>query len=415
MPVRVSRQARGFRALAVLIVPAAGLALLGGTPVDAASRKAEPVPVTRYQLPFLCQQAWSGGMRARHSPSPNAIDFNRTADEGKPVLAAAAGVVVTANATGRTGYGRYVVLDHGNGESSLYAHLKRVLVKVGATIDQGALLGVVGSTGNSTAPHLHFEQKVGRQVVPAYFSGLSFSSSTLASTNCPDVPLAGNTDGDRAAEVVVFRRTQPASFIMAPAGAAPRVVSFGGATDEPLLGDWNGDGVAEPGVWSPRGRRFKLAAPGGVVSLKLGMSSDRPVAGDWNGDGTWEVGVFRPSRAMFRLRATTGALTNVSLGNADDVPVTGDWNGDGRTDVGVYDRATAVFTLRSVDAAGVAAISTVQFGAVGDLPAVGDWNGDGTTDLGTWTPATAVFNQRQSPDAAGADRAPAAVQFGNPR
>jgi Peptidase family M23 len=406
----------GLRAMAVLILPAAGLALLGGGPVDAASRRAEPVPVTRYQLPFTCEQAWSGGLRARHSPSRNAIDFNRTADEGKPVVAAAAGVVVTANATGRYGYGRYVVIDHGNGESSLYAHLKKVVVKAGSAVDQGVLLGIVGSTGNSTAPHLHFEQKVGRQVVPAYFSGLPFSSSTLSSTNCADVPLAANTDGDRVAEVGVFRRTQRASFIVQPPGGVSlRVVPFGVGTDEPVLGDWNADGYADPGVWSPRGRLFKLSTPAGVVSTKFGMSSDRPVAGDWDGDGTWEVGVFRPSRATFLLRAATGAVTSVVLGNADDVPVTGDWNADGRTDVGVFDRATAVFTLHHVDASALPVTSVVQFGYAGDLPVVGDWDGNGSTELGTWTPATAVFNQRQAPDAAGAARPVAAVQFGNPR
>lgn len=402
------------RALGVA-VPAALLLGAGLAPAEAARKVPPPVPSTGHQLPFVCSQAWVGGMRGNHSPSKWAIDFNRIGDVGKPVVATAAGVVTTANGTSKSGYGHYVVVDHGNGESSLYAHLKSVQVALGSTVDQGTLVGVVGSTGNVTGPHLHYEQKVGKAVAAPHFAHLPFAGGTLASANCSDVPLAGNMQGDRAAELTVFRRTQTGGFlIQQPGGAQPRVVGFGTATDEPVLGDWNGDGVAEPGVYSVRGRRFKLADPNGLINLKFGARGDRPVAGNWDGTGGWEVGVFRPVGATFQLRGANGAVTTVQLGDANDVPVTGDWNGDGRTDIGVFDRASAVFTLRHLDAAGAAVISSVQFGLAGDLPVPGDWDGNGTMELGTWTPSTAVFNQRQA-DANGAPRAVAQVQFGRPR
>lgn len=75
---------------------------------------------------------------------------------GKPVYATKAGKVITA-VTSNSGYGIYVLIDHGNGYSSLYAHMSARYVNTGDTVKKGQMIGRVGSTGNSTGPHLHFE------------------------------------------------------------------------------------------------------------------------------------------------------------------------------------------------------------------------------------------------------------------
>lgn len=75
---------------------------------------------------------------------------------GKPVYATRAGKVISA-VTSNSGYGIYVLLDHGDGYSSLYAHMSARYVGVGDSVAKGAMIGRVGSTGNSTGPHLHFE------------------------------------------------------------------------------------------------------------------------------------------------------------------------------------------------------------------------------------------------------------------
>ena len=79
-------------------------------------------------------------------------------------LAAAAGTPVVATESGlarvivsATGFGLHVVIDHGGGLQSLYGHLSSVDIVDGQTVAGGQLIGAVGSTGNSTGPHLHFE------------------------------------------------------------------------------------------------------------------------------------------------------------------------------------------------------------------------------------------------------------------
>ncbi|NGQ95535.1 M23 family metallopeptidase [Brevibacillus sp. SYP-B805] len=78
-------------------------------------------------------------------------------DEGKtPIYAAKEGTVVEAGAN-HGGYGYIVILDHGNGLQTYYAHLRKIIVNVGQIVNQGEILGYMGKTGDSTGYHLHFE------------------------------------------------------------------------------------------------------------------------------------------------------------------------------------------------------------------------------------------------------------------
>lgn len=100
------------------------------------------------------------------------IDF--TAPKGTPIYATGNGVVSVAE--NGSGYGNHVVIKHGFGYSSLYAHMSRIKARVGQKITRGELIGYVGSTGTSTAPHVHYEVMKGdKKVNPInyFFKGIT--------------------------------------------------------------------------------------------------------------------------------------------------------------------------------------------------------------------------------------------------
>lgn len=81
------------------------------------------------------------------------------APSGTPILAADSGVATVIPDNGN-GYGNYIMINHGGGRVTLYAHMSAFAISGGATVTQGQVIGYVGSTGNSTGPHLHFEVRV---------------------------------------------------------------------------------------------------------------------------------------------------------------------------------------------------------------------------------------------------------------
>jgi len=107
----------------------------------------------------ITQQFWHGH---------RAIDVGARA--GAPIVAADSGYVIKASHGWNGGYGRMVMIDHGNGFVSLYAHMNTVYVRQGENVAKGEQLGTVGNTGRSTGPHLHFEIRLdGAARNPFYF------------------------------------------------------------------------------------------------------------------------------------------------------------------------------------------------------------------------------------------------------
>jgi murein DD-endopeptidase MepM/ murein hydrolase activator NlpD len=90
------------------------------------------------------------------------------AEKGTDVYATGKGKVIQARYNG--GFGRVVKIDHGYGYVSVYAHLSKITVKEGQEVSRGDLIGLVGNTGLSTGPHLHYEVRINNKAVdPSIF------------------------------------------------------------------------------------------------------------------------------------------------------------------------------------------------------------------------------------------------------
>jgi len=91
-----------------------------------------------------------------YSPETNHRGIDIDGNTGQPIFAADAGVIVYSG-WNDWGYGNMVMIDHGNGWQSLYAHMNSIAVVCGQSVDQGTTIGTIGSTGHSSGSHLHFE------------------------------------------------------------------------------------------------------------------------------------------------------------------------------------------------------------------------------------------------------------------
>jgi len=142
-----------------------------------------------FQLPIPCGLRWTTASHSGHA-SQWMIDMVDPGGNtrGTPVLASAGGTV-SASLLSSTG-GNMVVIDHSGGWQTRYLHMDRRDVAVGNTVGQGTQLGIVGSTGDSTGPHLHFEEKLNGVVQQATFNGhvvpltWSYNQHYETSANC---------------------------------------------------------------------------------------------------------------------------------------------------------------------------------------------------------------------------------------
>lgn len=140
-----------------------------------------------FQMPFRCGQVWVGSTRSNHSPQ-YAVDFNRDNDFGDAVLATGNGTIYRIENLGDTSYGRYMIINHGEGWQSLYAHLSETFGREGQFVTKGTRIGSVGNSGGSSGAHLHYEQRYNGNLVRIEFNGNPIAYfddyQRLTSQNC---------------------------------------------------------------------------------------------------------------------------------------------------------------------------------------------------------------------------------------
>ncbi|MEU4237526.1 GH25 family lysozyme [Actinoplanes sp. NPDC026619] len=188
------------------------------------------------------------------------------------------------------------------------------------------------------------------------------------------------------------------------AGNSTWAFSYGALGDQPVTGDWDGNGKESVGIFRPGTNAdtdpasFHLSdtLPPGSASdyaFASALATDVPLAGNWDGKGGDSTGFYRPSDATFHLKDLNepGASNYAfGLGPTGMVPLAGDWDGDGKDSVGYYDPADSSFHLRNKLDDGASDYAYI-YGRPGDVPVVGDWDGNGTDTPGLYRPETTQF------------------------
>jgi hypothetical protein len=219
--------------------------------------------------------------------------------------------------------------------------------------------------------------------------------------------IVGDWDGDGYDDIGLFRPLT-GTFVLFVNGNLFKTVTLldGKPGGVPLVGNWNGLFGDELGLFRPAIGKFVLDIDGDGVSSdsddRVGAILDgkpygKPLVGDWNGIGGEEVGLYRPGTGVFTLDVDLDLATM----DADDTVITrlagkvggqalvGDWNGDGRDDVGLFFSLSGQWLLDTNRDALAAEITINRLdGAVGGRAVVGDFNGDGIADCGLFRPFT---------------------------
>jgi hypothetical protein len=158
---------------------------------------------------------------------------------------------------------------------------------------------------------------------------------------------------------------------------------YGNPGDLPIAGDWDGDGVATPGLYRQSDGFFysRNSNSTGIADAECfaGNPEDVPVVGDWDVDGDDNLGIYRPSEQKFYLFTITctgspmgAAQIELLFGNPGDKPVAGDWDGDGIDEPGLHRESTGFFYWRNTLDTGIAS-GEIFFGDPVDRFASGDW------------------------------------------
>lgn len=386
---------RAPRKLAALVVTAVAIAGAALVPSAAASAAVGFVsPVSGHVADIV------DGCPADSRPSHDGVDIN--GNGGTPVYAAADGVVTAAGQSSSDGYGTKIVLAHAGSYTTLYAHMVAgsLTVGQGATVHQGQRIGTVGSTGNSTGPHMHFEiRRNGVNLTNQYFY-----------CGQPDVaalqPLgAGPTgsgikfdiNGDAKADLIGIRNDGYLVEFFGDGAGGTQLTYQGGpgwaTTASIVTGDFDRDNAgdfmqtrSDGSLYFYRGDFASNFTP---TYLGPGWNTYSLLTGgvDFNSDGNPDL-VARGSDSNLYLYPGNGAgsfATPVQIGtnwSAFTSLVAGDFNKDGRGDLIARNSAGELWGYYGT-ASGFGNVQQVGQGWNGftNIVSNGDHNGDGNPDL----------------------------------
>jgi hypothetical protein len=201
-----------------------------------------------------------------------------------------------------------------------------------------------------------------------------------------DEPVPGDYDGDGKTDFSVFRRGTGVWYVIRSSDQVQdQLLAWGLANDKRVPADYDGDGKTDRAVWRPSDGIWYIvrSSDAATVYQAFGASADMPTPADYDGDGRADVGVFRPSEQKFYwINSSSGAASSVAFGHSGSLNVSADYDGDGKADHAV--RSGANWIIRHSSNGQTV---TVNWQQAADIAVHNDYDGDGKVDIAVWRPS----------------------------
>jgi hypothetical protein len=219
-----------------------------------------------------------------------------------------------------------------------------------------------------------------------------------------DQPVQGDYDGDGKTDFAVWRKTESSAgagdvgnwYIINSSTSTTIQYPFGTTGDVPAQADFDGDGKTDIALFRPSNGNWYIdpsASPTNIQTA-FGLSSDTIAPADYDGDGRADLGVWRSSTQTFYSLNSIDGFQTVGLGRTGDRVVSSDYDGDGKADYAVFDSSNANWHIRQSSTGQVA--PAIQWGLANDMPVQNDYDGDGKTDVATWRNSNGTWYINQS-------------------
>jgi hypothetical protein len=209
--------------------------------------------------------------------------------------------------------------------------------------------------------------------------------------NSADVLVPGDYDGDGRMDVAVFRPSDGTWYITQSRTGTTRGMQWGNGDDVAVPADYDGDGKTDIAVFRPSNGTWYIvnSSTGAAMGVEWGNGLDLPVPADYDGDGKTDVAVFRPSNGTWYIvESRTGTPRGVAWGNGLDLAVPADYDGDGKTDIAVFRPSDGIWYIVQST---TGAATGVQWGNGDDVPVPGDYDGDNKTDIAVFRPSDGTW------------------------
>ena len=345
------------------------------------------------------------------------VDIGTYGVKGVPVVAAADGVVKYVNWSWTADDLNperccTIAIEHADGWETWYIHLDNDTpgtddglrwgiadgIVPGVEVRAGQLIGWVGDSGNAeqSIPQLHWEVHIDGVVV----NPTPHADSALRIFEPGQVEVEPACPDGATCDSIITVDGAGLWGLYDDIEYPPSVDSFyfGDPGDLPFMGDWDGDGIATPGLYRQSDGYVYIRDSNtqGIADTEFffGDPGDVPLVGDFDGDGRDSVSIWRASEARVYVINQLGedgqglgaADDFYDFGNPGDIPFVGDFDGDGIDTIGLYRQSTGFVYFRNTLTSG-AADESFFYGNPGDQILVGDWDGDGDDTVAVYRPS----------------------------